>query len=343
MNHVRRVGWGSAVFFVFVAIVLGICWVRWPQPAAEGRIHARLNTRVDLPRGAAPSCDEIRAKGGDYSAVRLTVMGMDTGLRAVGCTDGDKPVASFMLHHTKPNDLSAQADEAVWGTILGDPLDTIGTGRELRYDLRWAPEGGAVQHLSQGRPLMMLQIFKWWSPLALLIVFYVWALLIYLGRYTALIRDAASPDTPLVQRTFSLAKAQMAWWFAIVFAAFVFLWLVTGEMPSISAQALLLLGISSATTLASAGIVAPGKTSTNGREGEFFVDLLSDQYGVAIHRFQMLVMTMALGLIFLFDVATTLTMPQFDPSLLALMGLSAATYVGLKIPEQRAAAGAPPA
>jgi len=42
-------------------------------------------------------------------------------------------------------------------------------------------------------------------------------------------------------------------------------------------------------------------------------------------------------------VATTLTMPQFDPSLLALMGLSAATYVGLKIPEQRAAAGAPPA
>jgi hypothetical protein len=66
-----------------------------------------------------------------------------------------------------------------------------------------------------------------------------------------------------------------------------------------------------------------------------FVDLLSDVNGVTFHRFQIAVWTVVLGLIFIYSVWTSLTMPQFSDTLLALMGISAGTYVGFKIPERQ--------
>ncbi|MCA1575780.1 MAG: hypothetical protein LC794_00290 [Acidobacteria bacterium] len=65
------------------------------------------------------------------------------------------------------------------------------------------------------------------------------------------------------------------------------------------------------------------------------MDLLSDVNGVTFHRFQILVWTIVLGLIFIYSVWTSLTMPQFSETLLALMGISAGTYVGFKIPERQ--------
>jgi hypothetical protein len=65
------------------------------------------------------------------------------------------------------------------------------------------------------------------------------------------------------------------------------------------------------------------------------MDLLSDVNGVTFHRFQILVWTIVLGLIFLYSVWVSLTMPQFSETLLALMGISAGTYIGFKIPERQ--------
>lgn len=338
MDTVTRVGWASALFAVVMAIVLAISHAAWPDVQTDGsRVRASINERVVLPRDASSTCDQIRGADLDFNDVHLAIEGMDTGLRAVGCEDEPKPTLSFVLRHIQPNGLTAQADEAVWYAILGHPLQTLGKERVLSYDLRLMRDGEPTVRLSHRQPAIVLQIFQWWSPAALLLVLYVWALIVYLAKNSALIRDPAPRETPLVQRTFSLAKAQMAWWFSIVFVSIVFLWLVTGEAPSISGQALAFLGLSGVTTMASAGISA-GRVSTAGRSGEFFVDLLSDEHGVAIHRLQMLVMTITLGLIFVFDVATKLIMPEFDASMLALMGLSSATYVGLKIPEQKAGA-----
>jgi hypothetical protein len=66
----------------------------------------------------------------------------------------------------------------------------------------------------------------------------------------------------------------------------------------------------------------------------FFLDILSDIHGVSFHRFQILAWTLILGIIFIVDVYKDLAMPQFDNKLLMLMGISAGTYLGLKIPEQ---------
>ena len=50
----------------------------------------------------------------------------------------------------------------------------------------------------------------------------------------------------------------------------------------------------------------------------------------------MIAWTVVLTVVFLRGVYTELAMPQFDPTLLGLMGLSAATYLGMKTNEPAA-------
>lgn len=320
--------------FIYLALVVLILFISRSNANHLPTADTRINKIYPFARQANPSCDQI----GDVSKLKLFIDGMDTGLRAVGCQDGPTPTASFWLHHEGLAKISPEADQAVWSVILGQPLQTVGSKRTLDYDIRLPQDGDKPeQHLAKPGSQFSFYIFEWWSPFALAMVVLVWGLLVYLARCSALLRDTGEKDAPLEGRTFSLAKTQMAWWFAIIFAAFVFLWLVTGEMPSLSSQALSLLGISSATTIASLGITS-GRTMAPGKSGVFFHDLLSDANGITIQRFQMLVMTIALGIMFLVRVATRLTMPEFDPSLLALLGISAGTYVGLKIPEDQGGA-----
>ncbi len=66
----------------------------------------------------------------------------------------------------------------------------------------------------------------------------------------------------------------------------------------------------------------------------FLKDILSDGEGVAFHRFQMVVWTLVFGLIFIRSVYRELAMPNFDASLLGLMGISSGTYIGFKFPEK---------
>ena len=72
----------------------------------------------------------------------------------------------------------------------------------------------------------------------------------------------------------------------------------------------------------------------DGSEG-FLLDVLSDANGVNVHRFQMLVVTVVLGILFCVGVYRNLAMPEFDTNLLALMGISSGAYLGLKIPESQ--------
>ncbi|MBF8296758.1 MAG: hypothetical protein HW389_3303 [Bacteroidetes bacterium] len=66
----------------------------------------------------------------------------------------------------------------------------------------------------------------------------------------------------------------------------------------------------------------------------FLMDILSDADGISFHRFQILAWTALLGIIFLLSALRTLTLVDFDNSLLALMGISSGTYLGFKLPEK---------
>ncbi|MEA2880287.1 MAG: hypothetical protein QOF14_5483 [Hyphomicrobiales bacterium] len=74
-------------------------------------------------------------------------------------------------------------------------------------------------------------------------------------------------------------------------------------------------------------------TKLSGQSSHFLNDILSDANGVNFHRFQLAVWTLVLSIIFIKDVYLTLAMPTFNATLMGLLGLSAGTYLGLKIPE----------
>ena len=73
-----------------------------------------------------------------------------------------------------------------------------------------------------------------------------------------------------------------------------------------------------------------------GRTSKGFIkDILSDNTGVSFHRFQIFIWTLVLGIIFIVEVISNLHMPEFDDTLLMLMGISSGTYIGFKFPEQQ--------
>src|ERR1700757_4175611 len=71
---------------------------------------------------------------------------------------------------------------------------------------------------------------------------------------------------------------------------------------------------------------------------QWILDLLSEENDMSkpqimsFHRFQMIVWTLVLGVVFCSEVLTKLGMPNFDSTLLILMGISSGTYLGFKFP-----------
>ena len=67
----------------------------------------------------------------------------------------------------------------------------------------------------------------------------------------------------------------------------------------------------------------------------FWKDILTDVNGITLHRFQIVIWTFILGSLFVYSVYRDLAMPEFNGTLLALMGISSGTYLGFKIPERQ--------
>ena len=65
----------------------------------------------------------------------------------------------------------------------------------------------------------------------------------------------------------------------------------------------------------------------------WLLDLLSDENGPTIHRFQMLAWTLVLSVVFINGVLSEYAMPVFSNELLGLMGISSGVYVGFKMKE----------
>lgn len=182
--------------------------------------------------------------------------------------------------------------------------------------------------------------------------------------------DTQAPIRATYRRCFSLAQTQMMWWFWIVLASYVYIaWKAWDVGGGLTDQALMLTGIGISTAVGSA-IIDQSKKDKAGplkdlsdaeaalraaglseqqrtdqynklndaakrlKSDNFLADMLSDVNGVSMHRFQSLAWTVVLGSAFLVNVFYNDAMPKFDALQLSLLGISAGTYLGLKIPEQ---------
>jgi hypothetical protein len=160
------------------------------------------------------------------------------------------------------------------------------------------------------------------------------------GWNTGMLRDRP-PAGPNDRPTFSLGRVQMAWWFALSLAGFLFVWLLTGQWMSVFTMSVVaLVGISGASGAAAMAIDTPPPTgaaaaaAAQPQSRGFLRDLTSSGDGVVLHRVQMLAWTVVLGLIFAWSVVWNYSFPAFDNALLVLAGLVNGVYVGFKFPEK---------
>lgn len=218
------------------------------------------------------------------------------------------------------------ANNRAWHELLGRPQASL-----RRVSVTLGTANLAVIPTDVRRfPLFMIPRAELAIFVVVLVAFV--GLAVMLSRRTSLIRKAGSVRGALGPYSFS--KAQQMFWFVLVAAAFVFLWTMTGEVDTLTESTLALLGISAGTGVAAWMIDSARDAGTASSRG-FLADTLSDGAGLAIHRVQAAAWTLILGVIFCVTVYRTLFMPQFSFTLVALMGISAGTYVAFKLPEGR--------
>ena len=161
------------------------------------------------------------------------------------------------------------------------------------------------------------------------------------GWQTGMLRDRAPSDAEL-NPPFSLGRSQMAFWFLLTLAGYLYIWLVTGQSLNVFNEgALVLLGVSGATGLAAMMVGdGDGDPPPVGKSKGYWTDILSDGGSIVVHRLQMLAWTVVLGLLFVWSVMSAYEFPDFGTTLLLLSGISGATYVGFKTREPTPAAEA---
>lgn len=254
------------------------------------------------------------------------------------CRDEGNGILSvrFLLDRTETSDRA-------WHALLKEPISftkripvSVGTG-DQRLSFPTAVESFELEVIPRA------ELFGYFAILALSL-----GLFIRMGRRTPLLRDR----TPLPEgqaAPYSLSRFQLAFWSFLVIAAYVFIWMITEELDTITGSVLTLLGIGSGTALGAAVIDAGSKPAvpadTAGaapapkpRVSQGFLnDVLSDEQGLSLYRFQLFAWTLVLGVIFCASVYNGLAMPQFSTTLLGLMGLSSGTYLGFKVPESKSA------
>lgn len=249
--------------------------------------------------------------------VTLYLNGNDTLIAAEGMNLAAKELR-FQLQRNSDN-------KAVWAALLRDPFKR----RPRPVDASVGMSGGIP--VEAEKATFHLVTVKWaWYAWAWLVLLLLVLVFVFLER--DMLRDFGSPEHP-----YSLGRCQMAWWFFLVLFGYVLIWLISGDQDTITPSLLALMGISAATAVGSVAIDNNEGISaaTAAKQRDFLTDILSDSEGhFGLHRFQIVVWTVVLGIIFLVSVTTALTMPVFSPTLLATMGISAGTYLGFKFPER---------
>ena len=141
-------------------------------------------------------------------------------------------------------------NKEVWTDLLGAP-DHIRRPVTLSVGLENGSAFDSV-HDAKGTPVVLTIISPVYGVVALLVIAATLVLLLWLGRKTNIIREPGPPPAPGKRRPFNLGRAQMAFWFFLIYSSYVAIWLVTDALDTITPSLLALMGISAGTALGEA-------------------------------------------------------------------------------------------
>lgn len=170
------------------------------------------------------------------------------------------------------------------------------------------------------------------------VIFFVWLVvfLVVIGIFLwVAVRTDALKDG--ADGAYSLSLTQLLFWTTIVIGAFIYTLVLTDIVTSFNTSILLLLGISVGTTglayaidsnFASKNPNAPKKVHVG-----FIKDILTDGTGYSVQRIQTFAWNLVLGTYFVIYTIENKSMPEFSTTLLFLAGISSASYLGAKGPE----------
>jgi hypothetical protein len=158
---------------------------------------------------------------------------------------------------------------------------------------------------------------------------------------TDLIKDAQS-KTETTEKPYSFSRTQLLWWVNVIVICFIYLFAKEQAFSLLNNTCLILLGISAGTTV-SGRIIDSNKATTaaknsivlsqDAKKENFLTDILSDENGISVHRFQGVVFNVVLGIFFMVKFFTDLKLPEFGSQELALLGISSSTYLAGKMSE----------
>jgi len=105
-------------------------------------------------------------------------------------------------------------------------------------------------------------------------------LLLWLVRKTNIIREPGPPPALGKRRPYNLGRAQMAFWFFLIYASYVAIWLITDALDTITASLLALMGISAGTALGEALIDNGKDTAVTNQLQEFTAEKQALEQGI---------------------------------------------------------------
>ncbi len=178
--------------------------------------------------------------------------------------------------------------------------------------------------------------------ISILILLWMWYFGINYFRTRTLCKDDSTVPS-VSDRPYSFARVQLFWWTMIILSLYIYFFAFTGILVPFNMTSVILLG---AGVLVYSGgkiidkrqqIALGGKTPEFKTEG-LLNDLMSDETGISIHRFQTIIFNLVFGIEYIILFFKNVTncnypFPDFDAWQFALLGISAAAYLGNKTSE----------
>jgi hypothetical protein len=208
-----------------------------PQPRLESVQPQRVALKTEVKAKITGIDDWLVAHPDERGRIVLVLNGHQ--LKNVRGRHVGPDELSFTLRRT-----TESRDE--WAALLGHP----GLEREVRVQV--AVDG---QQAFAGALDGRLDTLDWssalWAGAAFLVLV---AAFLVISRKSDLLREGLAPASVDDRRPYSLGRTQMAVWFFITIASFVFIWIVTGSYDPLTPSVLGLIGISAGTALSAAVI-----------------------------------------------------------------------------------------